>query len=221
VFAPEFIGRILQLAVDGFDAWKAEGFPRYRDEEVPYTAVLVGRMRRIAHAQGLPFIASPERVRYSEPVFEGLADPAEAPRIDIGVPWGAGVADDPFFSFECKRLAPGRLARLYVDQGMMRFVTGYYAPDTSVGGMIGYVVGGGPVVAKDAVNARVRADSRLGATHELGSAPAIGSLNTVYASSHDRAPAFPAITLTHLFFDMQVLPGAPQGPARAARRRRS
>ena len=220
LLVPEFIERNLQLVVDGFEAWKQDGFPRYRDEEVPYTAVLIGRMRRVAQEQGLSFVPSPERVKYREDVLEGLADPAESPRIDIGIAWGATIAEEVFLSIECKRLARGTLAKRYVDQGMLRFITGHYAPDAAAGGMVGYVVAGTPGQVRDDVNVWIGSDARLGPAHMLEESAAIGPLSTVYRSQHDRRPQFSPIQLTHLLFDMRSLPTLPLGPPRKPRRRR-
>jgi hypothetical protein len=55
-----------------------------------------------------------------------------------------------YFSFECKRLYarfasnpyPVSLAPDYVTDGMMRYMTGQYAPTQDHGGMIGYVLSG-------------------------------------------------------------------------------
>ena len=53
----------------------------------------------------------------------------------------------------CKRLnvKGASLAREYVREGMMRFVTGKYSPELPIGGMIGYVMDGNVEAASRSV----------------------------------------------------------------------
>lgn len=101
----------------------------------------------------------------------------EAPegRVDLQVTCGKGP--DVYFAIEAKRLrvrhAGGRIqtgAPEYVDEGMMRFVNGQYAPRMSAGSMLGYVFDGNIVRARadvsGAINAR-RAALRLAAPQIL------------------------------------------------------
>jgi hypothetical protein len=79
-----------------------------------------------------------------------------AGQIDIKVMCGRGA--QVYFAIEAKRLRVidhfGRMdsgAGDYCDNGMMRFITGQYAPSTSAGAMLGYVFDGDVPAARNDV----------------------------------------------------------------------
>ena len=133
--------------------------------------------------------------------MQGHEDPAHARRIDMVVLWDL-LTDDAYLSIECKRLAPDDLARLYVVEGIDRFVRGYYGAKAQSGAMVGYVICGTPNAVLGRVNGQVARAPRMGSGHALIPANPVGWLNTVFASNHTRSSPFQTIRLTHLFFDM-------------------
>lgn len=210
--APEVEETILQLIVDGFERWRTGGFQRHRDNEDHYTVRLVRCMNDVRRERNLALVPRYQHVEPSDAMFEGGEDPAHAPRIDVTVSWDF-LTDDAYFSIECKRLAPDDLARRYVTEGMIRFARGYYGAKARTGGMVGYIISGSPPAVLRRVNKHVDRSSDFGPGHTLSSASPIGSLKTVFTSSHTRPSPFPAIRITHLFFDLTGLPPALTGRA--------
>ncbi len=123
---------ILQLVVDGFQRWQAGGFDRFGDYENVFTIRLYQCMQEVRRERNLPFVPRYQHVEPSEAMLGGIEDPACARQIDMTVSWDF-LTDDAYFSIECKRLAPDDLARLYVVEGMNRFVRGYYGAKAQAG----------------------------------------------------------------------------------------
>ena len=100
---------MLQLVVDGFERWRLEGFTRIGDYEDHYTVRLVAYMKEIRRERNLAFLPMFRYVEASDEMFQGRADPAHAPCIDIVIASDI-LSDDPYLSIECKRLAADDLA---------------------------------------------------------------------------------------------------------------
>lgn len=194
---------ILQLVVDGFERWKAGGFERAGDYENHFTVRLVACMNEIRRERNLSLVPRYQFVEPTDEMLAGRADPDRAPCIDIVVSWGS-FTEDPYLSIECKRIAPDHLARLYVVRGIDRFVRGYYGSKARAGAMVGYVIRGTPSEVFNRVNASVEANPAMGPDHTLMPVTAIGPLNTVFESNHERSSPFRQIRLTHLFFDVSM-----------------
>ena len=199
--SPEIEKAVLQLVVDGFERWEIGGFTRYGDHEDHYTVRLVACMKQIRRERNMALVPRFQGVEPSDEMSEGREDPAHAPRIDMVVSWDV-FADDAFLSIECKRLAPDDLARLYVVEGIARFVRGYYGTKDKSGAMVGYIVNGTPRAVLSRVNSHVERADAMGPGHTLNAADPIGWLNSVFASHHQRTSPFQPIRLIHLFFDM-------------------
>jgi len=95
------------------------------------------------------FRDGPLQIHLQPDIVSSNAEPEkETPegRLDLQVSCGRGY--EVYFAIEAKRLRvllPGGLflgAREYVKEGMMRFVTGQYAPFMQAGAMLGYVYDG-------------------------------------------------------------------------------
>jgi hypothetical protein len=211
---------MLQLIVDGFQRWQKGGFQRFGDHENDYTIRLVASMNEIRRERNLSFVTRYQHVEPSEAMLEGLEDPAHAPHIDVTVSWDF-LTDDFYFSIECKRLAPDDLARLYVIEGMARFVRGYYGAKAHAGSMVGYIIRGTPSAVIERVNAHVQSALALGPGHTLVPADPVGWLKDVFASNHPRSSPLQTIRLTHLFFDLNGIASAPTaGTGRTPQRQR-
>ena len=199
--SPEIEKAVLQLVVDGFERWQMGGFKRFGDHEDHYTVRLVECMKEIRRERNMALVPRYQYVEPSDEMWEGSEDPAHAPHIDMVVSWDL-LTEDTYLSIECKRLAPDDLARLYVVEGIDRFVRGYYGAKAQTGAMVGYVVRGIPNAVLERVNAQVERAQAMGPSHTLIPADPIGWLSTVLASNHPRPSPFQTIRLTHLFFDM-------------------
>lgn len=199
--SPSIERAVLQLVVDGFERWEAGGFVRYGDHEDHFTIRLVACMKEIRRERNMGLMPRFQGVEPSAEMLGGLEDPAHAPRIDMVVSWDV-FTDDALYSIECKRLAPNDLARLYVVEGIARFVQGYYGAKDEYSAMVGYVISGTPDAVLSRVNSHVERAHTMGSSHTLTAADPIGWLNSVFASEHQRISPFQRIRLTHLFFDM-------------------
>ncbi len=199
--SPEIENAILQLIVDGFERWKTRGFDRVGDYEDHYTIRLVACMSEIRRERNMALLPRFHHVEPSDAMLEGHEDPIHAPHIDMVVSWDI-FADKAFLRIECKRLAPNDLARLYVVEGMDRFVQGYYGPQAQVGAMIGYVIDGTLDEIFARINGQVARSPGMGSSHSLVPAAPIDWLNSIFSSTHQRPAPFAVIRLTHIFFDM-------------------
>ena len=139
-----------------------------------------------------------------EVVEDDLQTAEEKGRIDLR--FIHGCDESVYFAFECKRLnvpADGgckSLAREYVEEGMMRFVTGKYAAGLSQGGMIGYVMNGDFQLPTARVDAEIRTRNRqLRMASSKGLAPSgfFPSASVVRETKHSCRK--PALTLHHVF----------------------
>ena len=193
---------ILKLVVDGFERWATCGFNRNSDREDDYTIRLVDCMNEIRRERGIMFYPVFQHTVPSDAMWKGIENPSRAGRIDIGVLSWKKLAGEDLYSIECKHLAPKRLPRLYVTEGIDRFVQGKYGAKARVGAMIGYVAKGAIGDLVRCVNSQVEGVPSMGSDHVLVSANSIEWLSTVFTSKHRRSSSFPTIRLTHLFFDM-------------------
>lgn len=146
VFPTDLIPRLFDLVCR---AWPRIGaFPSDTREDA-ISRKLVARMRLVARRSRTPVTIASQ--------YELLGSQGEVlGKIDILV--HPGLADEVYFSFECKRLnvvhgsGPASGAGKYCDEGMMRYVNEQYAAGLGRGGMIGYVMDGRRAEAVKAIN---------------------------------------------------------------------
>lgn len=128
----------------------------------------------------------------------------EKGRIDIR--FIHGHDESVYFAFECKRLnVPingGRkaLASEYVEEGMMRFVTGKYASGLKQGGMIGFVMDGDSTAVATKIDVEIRTRIcllRMVPGTGLTASALFPSEHTVRETKHPRRT--PVLTLHHVF----------------------
>jgi hypothetical protein len=157
-FSPGLIPQIIELVLTSWDAFEKPG---RNEKEVPITRRFRSFLKRRKNAlRELP-------VRIDRESVEDDPDSGEERgRIDIRFTEGYSCREEVYFAFECKRLnVPTRtgcrsLAREYVVQGMMRFVTAQYAAGLEHGGMIGYVLDGNVSNALVAVDRSITSTGR-------------------------------------------------------------
>jgi hypothetical protein len=84
------------------------------------------------------------QIRIEEEVGTRASPTSDKPegRIDIKIIYSFDEAE--YFGMECKRVTSknSRLAQKYVDEGVMRFVTGKYSPGHDWAAMLGFVIDG-------------------------------------------------------------------------------
>ena len=123
--------------------------------EDPTTEELCRRLRQSRTAVELPFRIDIQMVELGESsdADQGRMDIVFSPLLPTEV---------VYFCLECKRLnvmksgSVRSYATEYVIHGMMRFITGQYAPQVQHGGMLGYVLDGNVSKAVERVSSAIR-----------------------------------------------------------------
>ena len=193
---------ILQLVADAYGRWSEEGYVRHGDHEDDFTIRIVDHMRTLRRERGVGLYPRFQGVEPSAAMFAGEEDPTRAGRVDVVVVWDL-IADDAAYNIECKRLGGAGLARLYIQDGVIRFASAYYASDASSAAMVGYVIAGEVSTSHGAVNSRIRAHPSLGEQDMLRRAVGIAGVDVVFGSQHVRQASGSVIALRHLWFDMR------------------
>ena len=108
-----------------------------------------------------------------------------------------------YLAYECKRLNVSQargirsLARQYVLEGVLRFVTEQYAADLPVGCMLGYVLDGNVDTARSRVRAAIDSHKgRIGLVGRPGDKPPMGAIGRL-ASRHCRPSNGTVIEIRH------------------------
>ena len=125
-------------------------------------------------------------------------------KIDIAVFWDQEV--DQYLAYECKRLNVPRdgnvrsLATEYVQDGIMRFVTGQYSANLPAAGMLGYVLDGDLCGAYEKIRQAIHAQFNNGQqAATCGPCRRMDSAKH-FTSDHSRDSGEP-ITILHTLLD--------------------
>lgn len=153
---------IRKLLIESIGSWAASGFDRYDDREISFSIRIFAWMQATKAAnRGELLLMHPQ---YDGPLptramLLGRADPGATPRPDLTVRCGEAA-----IHIEAKRLMPVKgLPGKYVNEGMMRFISGrYVSPGVSVALMFGYIMDGSPADCYEAVNNVIRVHPNLG-----------------------------------------------------------
>ncbi|QYX32446.1 hypothetical protein [Sphaerospermopsis torques-reginae] len=148
-FPDDLIPDILDLVLS---AWEVFRKPKIDDHEVPITKRFRATLRQQRDLVRLP-------VRIDREIPEDDSEGNEKGRIDLVFTSVQRISEDVYFSFECKRLnivsnngKRESLAKDYVVDGMMRYITSQYASGLLSGGMIGYIMNSDSKTAIKAVD---------------------------------------------------------------------
>jgi hypothetical protein len=207
--AAVFVAEALQLLHAALEDWKARGFPRWSDHEVPCTTVVHGRLTEMVERRD-PLAAAPVWVEYESPELTedqlgGRADPATAGRRDLVLYFGR--TRSARFPIECKRLDGRANGAAYVSDGILRFVRLHYGAPLDAAAMVGYVMSRSVEDRVVEINAAVTSHPELGPAHVLRTAPEVPAGDHPHRSEH-RLQQPRSITLTHFFIDMRARPPA-------------
>jgi hypothetical protein len=113
------------------------------------------------------------------------------------------TSEDFYFSIECKRLKGTSKNRLYIDEGINRYVQNHYARAMPFAGMIGFIEKGVISQIKDDIDRRLSKYNGNGKpeTYDLLNFFAVEKdFKYSYLSKHARVKNSP-ITIYHLFLD--------------------
>jgi hypothetical protein len=131
------------LVKSALEIWESEGFSRFDDHEISCTVRLFASCRKVLVAEKRKFAQMSiyyDAAQPSDDMLTGKADPHRSARPDLTVTIGVSQ-----LRLEAKLLTRRRtMARLYVSQGMARFLDGRYGSRGLPGVMIGYVLSGRP-----------------------------------------------------------------------------
>jgi hypothetical protein len=185
-FPDYLIPQILDLVVT---AWSNFAKPEKNEHEVPITKKFRACLRQHRDLVKLP-------VKIDREIPEDdLQTGEEKGRIDLLFTSAERIREDVYFAFECKKLnkidsknKTNSLAREYVKEGMMRFVTGKYSSSVNNGGMIGYVMDGNTDTAIGAVNRNInhnRIHLRISNSNSLLPSSLIPSNSEIKETQHD------------------------------------
>ncbi|OQX21695.1 MAG: hypothetical protein BWK75_02635, partial [Candidatus Altiarchaeales archaeon A3] len=129
--------------------------------------------------------------------------PKHAKKIDLCLQSG-WMSEEIYFTFECKRLNNNPvLAKEYVKEGMMRFISCEYANNCKVGGMIVYLIDGSVSDNVCLINEKINTHGRLNANDELKSEEPIDDFKDIYSSKHTRDKCPSPLKIYHIFCGFQ------------------
>lgn len=117
------------------------------------------------------------------------------------------TSEDFYFSIECKRLKDTGKNKLYIDEGIKRYVQNHYARAMPFAGMIGFIEKGIINEIKDDIDKRLSKYNETGelVTYELLHFFAVEkNFRFSYSSRHGRIGNSP-VTIYHLFLDYSSL----------------
>lgn len=152
------------------------------------------------------FRDGPLHVSLQPEIVDGSVDPdtnTVEGRLDLQFTCGNGY--EVYFAIEAKRLRVSLPSGLfsgnseYVSEGMMRFVTGQYAPYMQCGAMLGYVYDGDKKKARSGIDRQIQKRSQDLKIKEPKKLIACQSLNVkpVHETIHDLGTRY--FTIYHLF----------------------
>lgn len=192
------VATVLDIVVRGADAARQHVRPGMF--EVPITLLVRKAMRRVKKRLGLTNL----QIRGEHELDDMESDEPTVPgRIDIILELLHQFGDeDAYVAVECKRVGARQhsLNRLYVAEGVNRFVSGQYARGHEWGMMLGYVI------AMPVAESANSIDRRIQKTYGRGSRLTPGPAHALAAAVHTgrllQAGGPHIIRLLHIFVEM-------------------
>jgi len=155
------------------------------------------------------FRDGPLQIYLQPDIVNSEADPEKNTpegRLDMQVSCGRGY--EVYFAIEAKRLRVSLPSRFfsggpeYVKDGMMRFITGQYAPFMRAGAMLGYVYDGETENAHADIDRQIKKKAKelkLKGSKRLGPSPILPD-HPIDETNHDLGNR--SFTIFHLFLDV-------------------
>lgn len=187
--------RVCDLLDEAITRWEASGWTSSDLDEDDCTVQIYKWCLELAHENGRFACITPifNWIFVEESMFAGVKKAKTAKRPDLRITVGKSVGR----AIECKRLALSNgLPKKYVDEGLARFVVGEYAPDESVGYMIGYAKGSSFAALVKQINGHIDNHTSMGQSHRLN-ARSTSAKTSWHRSHHDRKQLRP-IDVNHL-----------------------
>ncbi len=126
-------------------------------------------------------------------------DPKKKNRIDITIIYSLKLGFERRLGIECKRLKnDSHLCRGYYEEGIKRFITGYYSEKMPLAGMIGYLQESGITGIINTINVYLDQQTTL---QPLTIEKIIRNVDYTYSSHHDRLENLGSIKIFHMILD--------------------
>lgn len=131
------------------------------------------------------------------PIYVKKKKMGRAPTIDFV--FRKGFEESRYFGFECKIVNDKKVAsiREYIDGGMNRFLSGKYAKNEKVGGMVAYLINCELLDCVSKINEKVT--NKLGIENCLSEMRLIGEFDGLYTSKHKRLKLLDNFQIYHIF----------------------
>jgi hypothetical protein len=176
---------VKEWLVASIEAWAAEDFDRYDDQETSCTTRIYHWCEELKRDRGGYY--SLYHVAYDGPVLTpdirlGIRSPKYARKPDITI--SVGTVNLHIEAKVLRPRPPRGLPLAYVKNGMKRFISGYYPTSERPAMMIGYVMEGAVGTSLDAVNDIIIADEHLGPEHIIKLVERLGRMTELYESAH-------------------------------------
>ncbi|MCJ7631329.1 hypothetical protein MUP77_02840, partial [Candidatus Bathyarchaeota archaeon] len=148
--------KILRMVIESYKILVNKKIVQQNWEEDNITAVLCSEIIRLWRSipQSSPvygLIPLPQFPVFPKPLKRG-----RAPTIDFVIL--RGYVEQVYFAFECKIVDYNNqnLISEYIDNGMKRYISGYYSLKMMAGGMIGYMFNNKVALTVDAINIKIK-----------------------------------------------------------------
>lgn len=190
----DLLATILRLTSAGWNVVRQSKLVTSSTRETEIAGLLVEAIQEI-----LDNLSVPLNLRFEEEV--GTRSPgARKPdgRIDVKVIYS--FHSKAFFGMECKRVRGKRvsLARKYVEEGVMRFVSGKYGAGHDWGGMIGFVVDGNVDDAANKLSSFLANYPQAALSLAWNADVSWNMAEAIYRTAHKQSPAQNTIAILHV-----------------------
>ena len=130
------------------------------------------------------------------PIFPKIPKRGRAPTIDFV--FRRGYEESSYLSFECKILNchDSSSVAAYIDEGIMRFISGKYASNEKIGGMVGYLINEKIDNCVEKINEKV--EQKISKFDCLVKSSVSMDFDGIYESNHSRVH-LNAILIYHIF----------------------
>ena len=160
-----------------------------------YQELWIEKERRNIH--GPPLILDEAAARSSRRVLlpEGWID------FKLQYDWG----EESYFGMECKRISSTdkNLAREYVAEGVMRFVSGKYSPGHAIAAMIGFIIDGNMVGCIRLIREKIlQTHTKIRMDGDWSAETNYTSYQHIYRTRHRQHGHSSLITILHLFLNI-------------------
>lgn len=135
------------------------------------------------------------------PIFPKTVKRGRPPTIDFV--FRRGYQESSYLAFECKIVddEKDRSIQEYIDQGLMRFLSGKYARNETVGGMIAYLINSEITSCVLKINEQIK--QNMDDSNCLVKSSVAPGFDGIYQSNHKKPPLSVLFLIYHVFMTFQ------------------